>query len=52
MGFASKHPLPLRIASGALWFSLTMIAVIAVIALAGTGISLAVSSIWRMLTGG
>lgn len=52
MSFASKHQLPLRIASGALWFALTMLAVIAAIALAGTGISLAVSSFWRLLSGG
>ena len=52
MSFASKHPLPLRIVSGVVWFSLTMLGVIAIIALAGTGISMAVASIWKMIAGG
>ncbi len=52
MGFAAKHPVPYRIASLSLRFSLVMIAIIAVIALAGSAINVAVVGLWRMFTGG
>ncbi len=52
MGFVTRHPLPFRIASGTLWFALTMIAVIAALALAGSAIGAFVSGLWRLLSGG
>lgn len=51
MSFVSRHPLPFRIASGTLWFSLTMIGIVAALALAGSAISVFVGGLWRMLTG-
>ncbi len=52
MGFATKHPVPFRLASWSVRFSLVMIAIIAVIALAGSAINVAVIGLWRMLAGG
>ena len=52
MSFASKHPVPYRVASWALRFSLVMIALIAALALFGAAIEGGVSALWGLLTRG